>query len=314
MSAIQWGLAAAALGVPFGVQMDENLDRNLPSVIRMLRKVVLQRASFVAARSPAAVDLAIKWGARGNIGLVPHHVSGWDNSRRTSNDDLFTIGYAGRLVAEKGLDTLVDATRLLGRNVELVVAGDGPLRSWLESADLGEASLRMICGIDHAAMGDVYTQMDVLVLPSRTTPTWAEQFGRVLVEAMSCGTPVVGSSSGSIPWVLSVTGGGEVFPEGDAEALAQALESFRTNPMRRRSLAKVGQHRVSAIFGVSAVADEMEKMVREVTHRRWRALHNVETVYRSCGSRSPRTRRNGTGVCRTNPAYEQRVRLLRCRR
>ena len=60
-----------------------------------------------------------------------------------------------------------------------------------------------------------YAQLDVLVLPSHTTPTWKEQFGRVIVEALWCGVPVVGSDSGEIPWLIELTGGGLVFPEGD---------------------------------------------------------------------------------------------------
>ena len=67
-------------------------------------------------------------------------------------------------------------------------------------------------------MPALYREMDVLVLPSRTTPTWAEQFGKVLCEALLCGTPVIGSSSGEIPWVVTTTGGGLVYPEGDTPA------------------------------------------------------------------------------------------------
>src|SRR5262249_15028859 len=153
-------------------------------------------------------------------------------------------------------------------DVELIVVGDGPLRQWLESVDLGGARLRLITGIDHAAMGGICSEMDVLVLPSRTTPRWAEQFGRELAEAMSCGTAVVGTSSGSIPWVLSTTGGGEVFPEGDADALARTLQSLRRDPGRRRALAKLGRNRVEAIFSVSAVANEMEKVLWQATEGR----------------------------------------------
>ncbi len=55
----------------------------------------------------------------------------------------------------------------------------------------------------------------MLALPSRTTPTWKEQFGRVIVEALWCGVPVVGSDSGEIPWLIELTGGGLTFPEGE---------------------------------------------------------------------------------------------------
>jgi glycosyltransferase involved in cell wall biosynthesis len=99
--------------------------------------------------------------------------------------------------------------------------------------------------------------MDVLVLPSRSTPTWTEQFGRVLVEALSFAVPVVGSDSGEIGWVIEVTGGGFVFPEGDAGALAGLLTRLRGDPALRASLGRVGQERARALFNLSTVADRL---------------------------------------------------------
>jgi glycosyltransferase involved in cell wall biosynthesis len=176
---------------------------------------------------------------------------------------LFTIGFAGRLVKEKGLDTLVRAVRRLGPEVELIIAGDGPLRSWLEEIDLGGARLRVIRGTEHTEMADVYAQMDVLVLPSRTTSTWAEQFGRVLVEAMWCGTPVIGSDSGEIPHVIHATGGGEVFPEGDAAALAALVARLIADRPLRETLAQRGRDRVEALFSVTTVADQFEETLHD---------------------------------------------------
>jgi len=262
VAAAQWGLAAHALGVPFGVQMAENLDRPLPGPARLIRAAVLPRAAFIAARSDTAARLARSWGASGDVRLIPHHVPGWPRPERHLHN-CFTVGYAGRLVPEKGLDTLVAAVRRLKPPVELLVAGDGPLLGWLESADLGDATLRVIRGTDHAQMASVYAEMDVLVLPSRTTPSWVEQFGRVLVEALWCGTPVVGSDSGEIPWVIETTGGGLVFPEGDDEALADRLGQLRRDPGLHVALAERGRARSVGLFGVGAVADRMEAVLRD---------------------------------------------------
>ena len=82
---------------------------------------------------------------------------------------------------------------------------------------------------------DGYAQLDVLVLPSRTTPTWKEQFGRVIVEALWCGVPVVGSDSGEIPWLIGLTGGGLMFPEGDHAALAGGSTRLRGRPGAARA-------------------------------------------------------------------------------
>jgi glycosyltransferase involved in cell wall biosynthesis len=262
--AAQWGLAAHMLGVPFGVQMAENLDRPLPRPARAIMAMVLPRAAFVIARSDAAVRLVQRWGARGRVRLVPHHVPGWPLPARSAHH-AFTVGFAGRLVPEKGLDTLTAALCQLDPPVELLVAGDGPLRDWLESVDLGSGQLRIVRGTDHAEMANVYAQMDVLVLPSRTTPGWAEQFGRVLVEALWCGTPVIGSDSGEIPWVIQTTGGGLVFPEGDDSALADQLSRLRDDRDLWVRLAEQGRSRAVEMFGVEGVVDGFEELLHAAT-------------------------------------------------
>ena len=60
--------------------------------------------------------------------------------------------------------------------------------------------------------------MDLLCAPSRTTPRWREQFGRMLIEAMACGVPVIASPSGEIPYVVGDAG--VLVPEGDPDGLA----------------------------------------------------------------------------------------------
>jgi glycosyltransferase involved in cell wall biosynthesis len=97
----------------------------------------------------------------------------------------------------------------------------------------------------------------VLVLPSRTTPHWAEQFGRALVEALSCGVPIVGSTSGEIPWIVHSTGGGLLFDEGNVGQLAAALKALRDDPARRAQLGSTGGASVERLFSVRASAQAL---------------------------------------------------------
>ncbi len=260
-AALQWGRAAHRRGMPFGVQADENLDRPLPGPVRRARSWVLRHAAFVAARSERAAELVSRWGAIGAVEFVPHHVADWEPVP-PEHSDRFRVGFAGRLVPEKGLDTLVDAVRRLGPGVDLVVAGAGPRQAWLEGRDLGpDHRLELLSDTPHDRMASVYARMDVLVLPSRTTRAWSEQFGRVLVEALSCGVPVVGSESGEIPWVIGTTGGGVLFPEGDAAELARQLEHLRSEPELGRRLADHGRRQVEEVFGVAAVAGALDRLL-----------------------------------------------------
>lgn len=264
--ALQWGRAAERLGIPWGVQGDENLDRPFPLPAVWIRRWVMPRADFFAARSPAAAAMLGRWGARAPVAVVAHTIPEWQRGERPRNER-FTIGFAGRLVAAKGIDDLVAAARGLEFGFRLLVVGDGPLRGTLERADLGKGELELRTGMRSDDMPDLYRQMDVLVLPSRTTPTWAEQFGKVLCEALLCGTPVIGSSSGEIPWVIETSGGGVVFPEGDVEALGRAIARLEEDEGTRHELAERGLEGVWRHFAPRVAAAELDGVIRAAIPR-----------------------------------------------
>jgi glycosyltransferase involved in cell wall biosynthesis len=264
----QWGRALHSRGVPFGVQAYENIDRRLPRPVEALRRRVLAAAAFVAARSPEAAELARRWGARGAVELAPPPVPAWASEPararvHTRSEDVFTIGFAGRLVPAKGLEDLLGAVRMLQAPVRLVLLGNGELRERLERAEIPGGHVQVRDDLTHATMPEGYAELDVIALPSRTTPTWKEQFGRVIVEALWCGVPVVGSDSGAIPWLIRLTGGGLVFGEGDVPALAAALARLRDQPELRERLARDGGEAVRRHFTVAAATDPLERMLAD---------------------------------------------------
>jgi glycosyltransferase involved in cell wall biosynthesis len=116
-------------------------------------------------------------------------------------------------------------------------------------------------------MGAVYAAMDVLVLPSRTTPAWAEQLGRVLLEAMAHGRPVIGAASGEIPWVLAEARGGVTFTEGDVAALAGLLVDVRADPTAWQALGARGRTDVQERFSVDASADALARLAERLVGR-----------------------------------------------
>jgi glycosyltransferase involved in cell wall biosynthesis len=264
LAGFQWARAAAARAIPFGVQVAENIDRRYSWPARTLRSWVATRAAFVVARSPTAANLARSWCVRGAIEVVPHAIPAWAQPTRPRSDR-FTIGYAGRLVEEKGLRDLVSASRLVPGS-RLLLVGDGPLRPELQQ-ESNELEIEVDTSTTHERMAEAYARMDVLVLPSRTTPTWTEQFGRVLVEALSCGVPVVGSSSGEIPWVIATTGGGHVFPEGDVDVLTALLRRLKDDPEERAELGRRGREAVARSFSVAAAAGALDELLRTVLRK-----------------------------------------------
>ena len=112
--------------------------------------------------------------------------------------------------------------------------------------------------------------MHTLVLPSETTDSfktltakgWKEQFGHVLIEAMACAVPVIGSDSGEIPNVIDQAG--LVFPEGNASALADNLRLLMENPTRRQELAEAGYHRAINRYTNRALAKQLLSFYQEI--------------------------------------------------
>lgn len=175
------------------------------------------------------------------------------------------IGYAGGLLPEKGVDLLIRACAGLQGEWHLHIAGSGS-----EEGELRRLATAMECAgraTFHGRMGggqmpDFYRTLDVLVLPSRTTPTWKEQFGRVLIEAMASEVTVVGSTSGEIPHVIGLAG--LVFQEDRVESLRLALQQLINSPAERQRLAAAGRQRVLEQYTMAHIARETVRVYEQM--------------------------------------------------
>jgi len=180
--------------------------------------------------------------------------------RKEITQHSFLIGYVGRFVEAKGVKTLLKAVKLLDGTVDwhLVLLGNGPKRHEYEDLirKFGIAErVTFHRAVSHDEVPQLLNSFDVLVLPSKTTPTWKEQFGHVLVEAMACGVPVVGSSSGEIPRVIGDAG--LVFEEGNAEALSSQLSALFQDAPLRDSLRQRGLRRINGRYTDTRIAANM---------------------------------------------------------
>lgn len=184
------------------------------------------------------------------------------------------VGYVGRFVPEKGLAVWADALeRLHEARVPLraLFVGAGPaetdLRARLDALRARDRArdrdrrrkpaqpsieARVAPPVPHHEVPDWMAALDLLVVPSLTTPAWREQFGRVLVEAMAAGVPVVASDSGEIPRVLADTA--PVVPENDPEALALAVAERLESPDRRAEQARAQAERARNVYAWPVVA------------------------------------------------------------
>ncbi|MBI3393249.1 MAG: glycosyltransferase family 4 protein [Nitrospirae bacterium] len=214
-----------------------------------LERGVFSSAAGAVARNSEGVGVLR---GRGFVGPIAHIPWGSDVGRfafvpaRENPSDPPVIGYVGRLVREKGIEDLRRAVEELRFPVVLRIVGDGPLAGEAATWRLSRGRVEWIRNVPKESIPDAYRGMDLLVLPSRTMRTWKEQFGRVLVEAMASGVPVLGSSSGAIPEVLGDAGA--VFPEGDVRALARTIADLLADPSRRTRMSARGRERAETKY------------------------------------------------------------------
>ncbi|HEY7691787.1 MAG TPA: glycosyltransferase family 4 protein [Gaiellaceae bacterium] len=204
----------AAGGRPVTMFAAQNISKRYPAPIRWMRRWVLGR---LAAAYPCSAEAAVvlrEWGYRGHVEVVPYGVE----------DELFQVrprgeyvGFVGRLVPEKGVRDL------LGFGSRLLCVGSGPLEDEVRSVG---ARIELAQSLEELAAA--FERMAVLAIPSLTTPGWKEQFGRVAVEAMAAGVPVVAYDSGALAEVLGDAG--VLVPEGDRAALVAAIEAVVDRP------------------------------------------------------------------------------------
>lgn len=207
----------------------QNLRKRYPIPFRWLERWALRTVSGISACNTEAARIAEAKGFAGRARVIP---LGIDPSRfrpdaaapgRAGEPSRVVVGYAGRLVPEKGLGVLLDALALDER-LHLRIAGAGPMEAELRAhAAAGGLATRIefLGPLGTDELPGFYRSLDVLALPSLPISNWTEQFGRVAVEAMACGVPVVSSDAGALPEVVG--GAGLVVPTADAAALAAAL-------------------------------------------------------------------------------------------
>ena len=266
------------LGCKFVFYTKQNLlKRYLPPFSRMQQRV-LRAADHAFVVSADAARVLRARGYAGEVTELPHGVDVELLAPRENGDLLErlnvrppVIGYVGRIAVEKGVWDLLRAVRLLverrGNTFRVLVVGDGPQRWKLEEAArrrLPPGLLVFTGSVAHHAVPDYLSALDILVLPSRTLPRWKEQFGRVLVEALACGVPLVGSSSGHIPALIEDTGGGLVFREGDAEDMAQKIDALLSDPQAAQAFAERGRARVVEKYSYPRVAETLYATLRRV--------------------------------------------------
>jgi glycosyltransferase involved in cell wall biosynthesis len=261
--------------VPLVLATFQNISKRYPPPFNWIERQTLDRADGVIAFGQTAFEVLVQRGfARSRARVIPIGVDtarftpdaqARDEARRALGwrGEVPVVGFLGRFVPEKGLRVLMSALDRATLPWRALFVGSGPLeptiRSW---GDRHGGRVAIVTTVPHHDVPRWLNAMDVLCAPSMTTRHWREQFGRMLIEAFSCGVPVIASRSGEIPHVVGDAG--LIVDERDQVAWQGAIERLLGDEVRRRELSLGGRARAVSQYDWAVVARQHSAFFREL--------------------------------------------------
>jgi glycosyltransferase involved in cell wall biosynthesis len=262
--------------VPITHYAAQNVVTRFPPPFPSLEHYAYGQIARAFPITPAALGVLRRKGYGGDAQVVPLGVDhGRFRPRSLPPPTPFTVGFVGRLEPHKGIADLVRATEMI--DSQLLLVGDGSLTPWLEEqAAERRGAIHLRRWVDHDELPAWLARMHVLALPAvevmqRNLLPWIgvplrEQFGRVLIEAMATGLPVVATDVGEIPHVVG--GAGLVVRARDVDALAGALARLRDEPALAARLGAAGIARARR-FRWDSIAQALQEAWLSVAESRW---------------------------------------------
>jgi len=177
----------------------------------------------------------------------------------------FSLAYIGRIEEEKGVLFLINALSELEKDFRLLIIGGGlaekKMLRMISELNLSH-KIHYIGYVPHQELPVYYSAVNCVVVPTISTPGFQEQFGRVIVESMACGTPVIGSTSGAIPSVIGDAG--LVFEENNMAALIQNLETMINIPSLVKEFSQKATERARNVFCLEKFSENCLNIYKEV--------------------------------------------------
>jgi glycosyltransferase involved in cell wall biosynthesis len=176
-------------------------------------------------------------------------------------EKVFIVAYVGRISLEKGIHFALEAMATLDADIHFAIAGEGPELEALkrQAAKLGVNTRVHFLGYRDDPFA-VFSAADAAVIPS----LWNEAFGRVVVEAMACGTVTVATAVGGMQEIFTDGKEGIFVPKADADAISQALRQLQASPERRKTIAQAGRALVELRYTTQRVAEDYGHLYAEL--------------------------------------------------
>ena len=260
------GLAARLAGTPLLIR-SRHIDVDYPNP-RISRHAFTTFADHVVTTSQKITDhlRSTFHLSAGRITTLPTGIDlSWftpDGDRASLGDSEadYCVGMVSVLRSWKGHPVFIEAARLLrdrGVSCMFAIVGSGPQGGNIKKI-VGEYGLsgKVVLTGHREDIPAVLRALDVLVIPS----TGHEGIPQIGLQALACGTPVVGSDAGGIPEIIRHGETGRIVAAGDAELLANAIAEALTDTGATNRMADCGREMVEREHGIDNMLDQLEKI------------------------------------------------------
>ena len=238
---------------------------------RVRRGMIIRGAETIAANSRHTKNMVEQWGVPKDKIVIVHPPLSEQAARlshhfhHNESSDVFTLVTVSRLVRSKGIDTVLQALKILEQNrlnFRYIVAGKGPELASLKklTKDLKlDDKVRFTGFIEEDDKWRLLRSADVYVMPSRFSPNEPhEGFGIAFLEAAACGIPAIGANAGGVPDAVLHGKTGLLVEPDSPEELANALMFLFLDAEKRREMGAAGMERVRMEFSPRAVANRFQ--------------------------------------------------------
>ncbi len=261
------GFIAALWGVPlsklFGKRVVVNTHVGFKfdkeSIMNKMTAWVLKKVDAVLVLTNNARDAILDIGVPEEKIAIYHY---WVDQKKFNlqkvkpGNNKFTVLFVGRLVAVKGIETLLKLAKKMS-DVQFVIAGSGPEEERIRNQGKEIKNLKFAGKVDQNDLPKYYNSADVLLIPSKIIKqTFEEGIPRVMIEALSCGTPVIATSSGGIPDVIDPSIGIQV--KDNISDMERAIRKLQKDNKLLSKLSKNARPFALQLFGEGENAKVIE--------------------------------------------------------
>lgn len=252
---------------PFTVNTHVSFYFNKNSLYAKTLVFILNKAKSVLVLTRESKKELIKIGVKEEQVIVYHQ---WIDSKLFSPKDKnvvrkkykisekdFLVLFTGRLIAAKGIPLLVEAAKKVKKGIIFAIVGSGELRSNIEEASRKFSAIKFIGRVEREELPYLYSAADICIFPSnQVTKTYAEGIPRVMIEALTCGTPLIATKTGGVGEVITDDVGFFIKPDSASIVQIVNMLSLKKNElvhMRKKCISHAKKE-----FGMTANAKIIE--------------------------------------------------------